>query len=119
MSPGAGRRVPRSGSEPRIDGGGFPRLLLPGTIKGVARSMCRGWGSAGEARDSHDCNAWYRGSSRGRENIPDRASRAKPWTRGHMVIPQGGGKRVLPLAPADTGAVLPFEMVVISPIWVI
>ena len=109
----------RGASEPRIDGGGFPQLLLPGTIKGGAQSTRRGRGSAGEARDSHDCNTWYWGSSRGRKNIPDRASRAEPRTRGHVVIPQGGGKRVLPLAPADTGAVLPFEMVVISPIWVI
>ena len=62
VSPGAGGRVPGSGSEPRIDGGGFPRLLLPGTIMGGARSTRRGWGSTGEARDSHDCNAWYQGS---------------------------------------------------------
>ena len=28
-SPGAGGRAPRSGREPRIDGGGFPQVLIP------------------------------------------------------------------------------------------
>ena len=62
--------------------------------------MSGGQGALGKRGDSHNRNARNRGSCRGHENIANHVSRTLSWTRGHVVIPQGGEQKGITPGPS-------------------
>ena len=94
-SPGAAGGYPGAGGGPGLMGG-IPMVLIPGIIKGGHAINIWRVGGAGEAEDSHNHNTRHQGNRWGHKNWVDHASWATLWTRGHMVYPQGGGKRGIP-----------------------